>query len=131
MTSREAADVREVDAFDLPDWLGEGPVTWRADSAVRGTDRVSGTLTDATAETPCDLLAVDQAYPVPVLPEEWRRAAHRAWSHDQLLLLEYDGRLRLAVPGTVFTADLALETVSRLARALGVRPERFSVTLRL
>lgn len=131
MSSREATEVREVDAFDLPDWLGDGPVTWRADSPVRGADRVSGALTDGRQETPCDLLAVDQAYPTPVLPEDWRRAAHRAWTHGQLLLVEYDGRLRLAVPGTAFTADLVIETVGRLARALGVRPEQVSVTLRL
>jgi hypothetical protein len=66
-----------------------------------------------------------------VLGERWRHDAHQAWSYGQVLLVEYDGRLTLAVPGTRFTADDALETLARLAKAVGVQPERFSVTLRL
>ena len=57
--------------------------------------------------------------------------AHQAWTHGQVLLVEYDGRLTLAVPGTAYSADGALETISRLAKAVGVRPGRFAVTLRL
>ena len=48
-----------------------------------------------------------------------------------VLLVEYDGRLTLAVPGTAYSADGVLETVGRLAKAVGVRPGRFVVTLRL
>ena len=48
-----------------------------------------------------------------------------------MLFVEYDGRLTLAVPGTAYSADGVLETVSRLAKAVGVRPEHFTVTLRL
>jgi hypothetical protein len=35
------------------------------------------------------------------------------------------------VPGTAFSADLALETLARLARGVGVEPSRFSARLRL
>ena len=62
---------------------------------------------------------------------QWRRRAHQAWTYGQVLLVEYDGRLTLAVPGTAYSADGALETISRLAKAVGVRPGRFAVTLRL
>ena len=51
--------------------------------------------------------------------EEWR------------VLVEYDGRLTLAVPGTSFTADLVLEAIGRLAKAVGVRPGQFVAALRL
>ena len=58
----------------------------------------------------------------------WRRQAHQSWTHGQVLLVEYDGRLTLAVPGTAYSADGVLETVGRLAKAVGVRPGRFVVT---
>jgi hypothetical protein len=48
-----------------------------------------------------------------------------------VLLITYDGRLTLAVPGTAFTADGTLETISRLARAVGADASRFTVCLRL
>jgi hypothetical protein len=48
-----------------------------------------------------------------------------------VLLLEYDGRLTLAVPGTAFTADRVLEAIGRLAKAVGVKPGRFLAALRL
>jgi hypothetical protein len=35
------------------------------------------------------------------------------------------------VPGTSFTADRVLETVGRLAKAVGVEPSRFLAALRL
>lgn len=121
----------EVDPFDLPEWLGVGDVTWTALTSVRDSPRVTGELTDGTAVLGCDLLAADVAFPQPVLAERWRHDAHQAWTYGQVLLVEYDGRLTLAVPGTAFTADDTLEVLSRLARAVGVKPERFSVTLRL
>jgi hypothetical protein len=123
--------VEPVDPFDLPDWLGTAQVTWVAQSAVRAASRVEGRL-EATGESlPCDLLAADLAYPEPLLGESWRRQAHQAWTHGQVLLVDYDGRLTLAVPGTAYSADGALETISRLAKAVGVRPGHFAVTLRL
>ena len=55
---------------------------------------------------PCDLLAVDDAYPQPVADDDIRTRAHLAWRHGQILLLACEDRLTLAVPGTSFTADL-------------------------
>lgn len=120
-----------VDPFDLPEWLGEGDVTWTARSSVRGSHRVSGELASGPDVLVCDLLAADHAFPQPVLDEKWRHQAHQAWTYGQVLLVEYDGRLTLAVPGTRFTADDILETLARLARAVGVNPDRFVASLRL
>lgn len=126
-----AFEVSAVDPFDLPEWLGTEPVTWVATSSVHGGHRVSGELTGDGHCVPCDLLAVDEAHPQPVLGESWRRQVHRAWRYEQVLLLGYDGRLTVAVPGTAFTADSVLEAVGRLAKAVGVPPSSFTVTLRL
>jgi hypothetical protein len=123
--------VAPVDPFDLPEWLGTVDVAWVAGSSVRGASRIEGRLTGADEEIACDLLAADVAHPEPLIDEEWRRKAHQAWTHGQVLLIEYDGRLTLAVPGTAYSADGALETIGRLAKAVGVRPGRFVVTLRL
>jgi hypothetical protein len=66
-----------------------------------------------------------------VLDDGWRRQVHQAWTHGQVLLVEYDERLTLAVPGTGFTADLALEAIGRLAKAVGAKPGKFLAALRL
>ncbi len=123
--------VTAVDAFDLPDWLGEREVTWCASSSLAGTGRVCGELSGGAEVLPCDLLAADVAYPQPVLDASSRRSAHQQWTHGQVLLVEYDGRLTLAVPGTEFTADLVLESLTRLAKSVGVAPSRFTAALRL
>lgn len=123
--------VTAVDPFDLPDWLGSDDVTWTALSGVRGEHLVVGTLGAGHDSLDCDLLAADQAFPHPVLDEEWRPRSHLAWTYGQVLLLEYDGRLTLAVPGTDFNADRVLEALTRLAKAVGVQPSRFAVSLRL
>jgi hypothetical protein len=125
------AVVKPVDAFDLPDWLGTAEVTWTALSSVRGAKRIEGLLAAPEGELRCDLVAADVAYPEPLLADAWRRQAHQAWEYGQVLLLSYDDRLTLAVPGTAYSADGALETVGRLAKAVGVRPGRFTVCLRL
>lgn len=122
--------VVDVDAFDLPDWLGTEEVVWTAGSSVRGEHHIAGDLSGPDGSTSCDLLAADQAFPMPVLDDTWRRAAHQAWTRGEVLLVEYDGRLTLAVPGTEFTADDILETMTRLAKAVGVKPNRFVVALR-
>ena len=54
-----------------------------------------------------------------MLEEKWRAAAHQAWTLGEILLLEYDGRLTLVVPGTALSVELALEAVRRLAKAVG------------
>jgi hypothetical protein len=123
--------VELVDAFDLPEWLGTIPVTWTATSTVRRARHVRGALASTDGEMACDLLAADVAHPQPLLPDLWRRQAHQAWEYGQVLLVSYDGRLTLAVPGTAYSADGALETVSRLAKAVGAPTSRFTVCLRL
>lgn len=123
--------VATVDPFDLPDWLCASELTWTAGSSVRGRHQVSGRLSAGDDSLVCDLLAADQAFPQPVLDEEWRRAAHQSWTHGEVLLIEYDGRLTMAVPGTEFTADRALETLTRLARAIGLTPDRVLAAIRL
>lgn len=123
-------EVRPVDPFDLPEWLGSGEVTWTADATVRAAHHVPGRLSGGGQDVPCDLLGADQAFPEPVLAEGWRRQSHQAWTHGEVLLVEYGGRLTLAVPGTSFNADLAVESVRRLAKAVGALPERFVVALR-
>jgi hypothetical protein len=126
-----------VDAFELPEWLGTSDVSWTASSSVRGAQRIEGLLTasersGSTPEPlPCDLMAADVAFPQPILPEPWRRQAHQAWEYGQVLLVTYDSRLTLAVPGTAYSADGVLESIGRLAKALGVAPGRFVVCLQL
>lgn len=126
-------DLDELDPFDLPDWLGTGCVTWQARDADRTGFHVRGVLRsdDGADEQRCDLLAVDQAYPSPVVGEETRRRAHQAWRNGQVLLVTYDGGPALAVPGTAFAADRIVDTVGRLAKAVGARPENYVVALRL
>jgi hypothetical protein len=128
-----APGVSEVDAFDLPEWLGESEVTWRATTTVRGAHHVTGELVGEGQSIPlaCDLLAADLAHPRPVLAEEWRRSAHQQWAHGQVLLVEYAGRLTLAVPGTEFTADRVLECLGRLAMAVGAKRSCYVAALRL
>jgi hypothetical protein len=126
-----ATTVVEADPFDLPEWLGSSEVTWTARSSVRAAYRVTGELAAGAERLGCDLLAADQAFPEPVLADGWRRRAHQAWTHGQVLLVEYDGRLTLTVPGTEFTADRLLEALGRLAKAVGVEPTRYVAALRL
>jgi hypothetical protein len=125
----------ELDAFDLPDWVGEGDVAWASDDGLGG-HLVRGCLTGSVIDgqeqrLPCDLLAVDQAYPAPVVDEELRTQVHQAWQHGQVLLLTRDERATVATPGTSYTADGVLEAFGRVARAVGADPKRWSVLLGL
>ncbi|MGZ4450303.1 MAG: hypothetical protein ACXVWZ_11560 [Nocardioides sp.] len=131
MTGPQTLDLVDVDPFDLPDWLGESDVVWEPDLGIRTGHHVRGHLMGAGEQLPCDLLAVDEAYPVPVADDQARLHAHQAWRHGQLLLVEVDGRLTLAVPGTSFAADTVLDALSRLARAVGASTDRFSALLRI
>jgi len=122
-----------LDPFDLTDALGAG-ATWSAEAGLGSEHRVRGRLVPTVAgheATPCDLLAADDAYPAPVTDDATRARAHQAWRHGEVHLAAYDGRLTLVVPGTRFSADLALEALRRLARALGARPQDFAALLRL
>ena len=125
-----ARAVTAVDAFELPEWLGTCDVVWTTDVTV-GTPLVAGTLEAGADRLPCDLLACDRAHPEPVLPEQWRRAAHHDWALSQVLLVEADGRLTIVVPGVEVSVDSALEALRRLARSVGARPERYAALIRL
>jgi len=121
-----------LDPFDLPDWLGDGEVTWSSEASLRSGHRVAGHLSGpAGQDLACDLFAVDEAYPAPVVDADTRTRAHQAWRHGQVLLLRPDDRLTLALPGRSFTPDLALDALTRLARAVGAEPRCYSVRLRL
>lgn len=122
----------EVDPFDLPEWLGVCDVTWTAASGVRTGHLVIGALSaEGHEEQVCDLLAVDEAYPAPVADDRTRLRAHQAWRHGQVLLVRHDARLALAVPGTSFTADIVLDALDRLARAVGSSPDHYTARLRI
>lgn len=125
------APLEDLDPFDLPDWLGEGRVTWAAAAGLRRGHRVPGQLAGGGQELPCDLLAVDEAHPAPVTDDATRTRAHLAWRHGQILLLGEHGRVVLAVPGTGFTADLALDALGRLAKAVGASPDNYVALLRI
>ncbi len=126
----------DVDPFDLPEWLGECEVTWTPDVGVRTGHHVTGQLSAELRDggdpvLGCDLLAVDEAYPSPVADDQVRLRAHQAWRHGQILLVSRDDRLTLAVPGTGFTADLVLDALARLAKAVGASADRYAAHLRI
>ena len=121
----------ELDPFDLPEWLGEGAVAWATDTGLGG-HLVQGHLSGGPDQAiPCDLLAADQAYPAPVVDDAVRTHVHQTWRHGQVLLLTRDGRATVAAPGTSWSADAVLEVFTRVARAVGADPARWSVRLGL
>lgn len=124
--------ITDADPFELPEWLGTEEVVWRADEGLRTGHHVLGELVGPDGQTlPCDLLAADRAAPTLVTDEASRVRAHQAWQLGEVLVGEYGDRLTLAVPGTRFRADLVMEALSRLARAVGASPERYTVMLRI
>lgn len=127
-----AGEWRELDPFDLPEWLGVDEVTWSPDEGLQG-GLVAGTITsDASHESlPCDLMAADLAHPVPLLPERVRTQVHQAWVRDEVLLIGRDDRVTVAAPGTEPSADQVLEMLARFAKAVGARPEHFAARLYL
>ena len=125
-------DLVPVDPFDLPDWLGVADVTWSAHAGLLSGYAVPGDLVaEGQDPLPCDLLGVDEAYPAPIASDAVRRHAHQAWRNGEVHLVRRDDRLALAVPGTSFTADLALDTFARLARSVGASADRYTVLLRI
>ncbi len=121
----------ELDPFDLPEWLGEGTVTWATDHGLAG-HLVTGQLSGPSGESlPCDLLGVDEAYPRPVVGEADRTRVHQSWRHGQVLLLDLDGRATVAAPGSSWTADRVLDALTRLARAVGADASLWSARLGL
>lgn len=133
MSTEGPLDLVEVDPFELPEWLGEGPVVWAPERGLTAGHLVAGQLhggdAGGHAPVPCDLLAVDEAYPTPVTDPELRARAHQVWKHGQVLLTTHGTRLTLAAPGTSFTADRTLECLHRLSLAVGARSEQFSALL--
>ena len=124
--------VSPVDPFDLPEWLGTEPATWTAESSVGTSHLVTGWLVGPGQQRQaCDVLAGDLAHPAPVLDDRWRTAAHQAWSLGELLLVEYDGRLTLVLPGTTVGAEPVLEAMRRLVKAVGAPADRITVTFHL
>lgn len=121
----------DVDPFDLPEWLGVGQVVWHADEGLRNGHLVPGRFVAADDTLSCDLLAVDEAYPAPVTDDGSRLRAHQAWRHGQVLLGSYADRLVLAAPGTRFDADRVLDTLARLARAVGGSPDNMAALIRI
>ncbi|MBO0845616.1 MAG: hypothetical protein J2P22_09395 [Nocardioides sp.] len=122
----------EIDPFDLPEWLGESEVTWEAESGLASGHRVAGLLTASGSDpVACDVLAVDDAYPVPVAANRLRVRAHQVWRHGEVLVTTDDGRVILAVPGSRVDTETLLEAVRRLARAVGASPESYAVRLRV
>ena len=127
----EAAPIVDVDPFDLPEWLGVEQVVWHADEGLRTGHLVAGRLVSGDHVLACDLFAVDEAYPAPVTDDDSRHRAHQAWRHGQVLLGRYADRLVLAVPGTRLDAERALDTLARLARAVGGSPDNMAALLRI
>ncbi|MGI8521941.1 MAG: hypothetical protein ACR2K3_01320 [Nocardioides sp.] len=131
MTSTGTASYDAVDPFDLPEWLGDQDVTWTPQTGMREGHLVAGDLTAGDHLLGCDLLAIDEAYPAPVADDGVRLRAHQAWRNGEVLLIRYADRLTLAVPGTRFNADLGLDALSRLARAVGSSPGRYAALLKI
>ena len=126
------AAITDIDPFDLPDWLGTHDVVWRSDTGLGAGHLVRGRLTaEGEADVVCDLLAVDEAYPEPVVDDASRLRVHQAWRHGQVVIGEIDSRMLLAVPGTGFGPDVVLDALGRLARAVGAKAERYAALLRL
>ena len=126
------ASITDIDPFDLPEWLGTHDVVWRSEAGLRTGHLVQGRLTaDGADDVVCDLLAVDEAYPAPVVDDATRLRVHQAWRHGQVVIGEMGSRMVLAVPGTGFDPDLVLDALGRLARAVGARAERYAALLRL
>jgi hypothetical protein len=122
----------EVDPFDLPEWLGECEVTWEAARGLATGHRVAGALSATDHEPiPCDLLAVDDAYPEPVVSDAVRIRVHQVWRHGEVLVASDAGRVLLAVPGSRLDTETVLEAVGRLGKAVGARPGSYAVRLRV
>ena len=98
-----------------------------------GSDAGSATDTEKNAQT-LDLLAVDAAYPAPVLPDTDRRLVHQAWHHGEVVLAnlhDCPARPTALAPGSTLDANAVCEIVRRVARAVGAPLPQFSVRLSL
>jgi hypothetical protein len=125
-----ARDIRAFDPFDLPDWTGTEQVCWQSEDPLSDEAWVRGSLTaQPDLRHPLDLVAVDEVYPRSATTEELRRRAHQAWSIGEVLLVERNGRVAIAAPGTRFDANAACELLRRFARAVGAPPSNVTVSI--
>lgn len=123
--------IRDVDPFDLPDWLGSAAVVWTPVHGLGNGPHVPGVLGADGVSLACDLLAVDEAHPEPVARDTVRTEAHRAWRHGQVLLITAGGRLTLAIPGHRLDPADVLDALGRLARAVAADPHHYAALLRV
>jgi hypothetical protein len=122
----------EVDPFDLPAWLGECEVTWQSEQPVTSDHRISGAFAaEGHDPLPCDLLAVDDAYPAPVAADQIRVRTHQIWRYGEVLVASEADRMLLAVPGSRLDPETVLEAVARFARAVGAPPGSYAVRLQV
>lgn len=119
------------DPFDLPDWLGTDHVTWHGAGLLSDEPVVTGCLDSQGRTQPLDLLAVDAAYPRALCPAQQRHDAHQAWHFGEVLLLGADDRVAAAVPAVRVDANLVVDTIRRVAKAIGAPSDNFTVMLRL
>jgi hypothetical protein len=130
VTPHEAPSYDETDPFDLPEWLGQVEVTWESQRGPGAVHRLAGALSGPGHEPiPCDLLAVDDAYPEPVATDSVRVRAHQVWRHGEVLAATEGDRLVLVVPGSRLDVETVLEAVGRLARAVGAPAGSYAVRL--
>jgi hypothetical protein len=107
-------------------------VTWESEHGVDTGHRVAGALSATGHDAvPCDLLAIDDAYPEPVAAESVRVRAHQVWRHGEVLVADDEGRVLLVVPGSRLDLETVLEAIGRLARAVGAPVGCYAVLLRL
>jgi hypothetical protein len=119
------------DPFDLPEWVGAEQLRWSTDET-KSTALIAGTLTGESGESlSLDLLCADVAYPAAIVDERRRHDTHQAWHFGQVLLLERNGRLAMAVPATRWDADMICEALRRFAKAIGAPSSQISLVLRL
>ncbi len=123
--------LRSFDAFDLPDWIGTEPVTWRAETSLQSGPQVPGLLTaaDGRRHQQLDLLAADAAHPRLVCPDSLRHDVHQAWRLGEVSLLQSDDRVVVAAPGTEFDASSVCELLRRFAKSVGAPAGTLTVSI--
>jgi hypothetical protein len=121
--------IAPFDPFELPDWTGTEPVTWQADAPLDAGALIPGTLRAGAATQQLDLVAVDAAYPAAVCPESIRVQVHQAWQLGEVVLLDIDGRVVVAAPGTGFDANGVCDVLRRFGKAVGAPDHNLTVSI--
>ncbi len=122
-----------VDPFDLPDWLGTREVSWAADSGLRASHLVPGSLDGggpivstatcwgSTGPTRAPVASRRACGTAPTRPGSTGRCC---WSRSVV-----GSPWPSQAPG--FTSELVLTALERLAQAVGAEPSSYAVRLRL